>query len=157
MGAPLLFQPACCSSLAFHPVGVVPSPWPLALCCHPSVFTCSSSSDTLPDAPVSDQISVYSKLGKRILKYYQYQLFVWEPLNESHDNVREIDTIHTYKLWDHKIDLKLDTPSEHRSKNYPMSIDEQREVDKFLEEIFESRPEEAETLKITQEEGIKGV
>jgi hypothetical protein len=39
-----------------------------------------------------------------------------------------------HKPWDHKIDLKLETPSEHRSKNYPMSIDEQREVDKFLEE-----------------------
>jgi hypothetical protein len=39
-----------------------------------------------------------------------------------------------HKPWDHKIDLKPDTLSEHRSKNYPMSIDEQREVDKFLEE-----------------------
>jgi hypothetical protein len=39
-----------------------------------------------------------------------------------------------HKAWDHKIDLKPETPSEHRSKNYPMSIDEQCKVDKFLKE-----------------------
>jgi hypothetical protein len=46
----------------------------------------------------------------------------------------ELERLLEHKPWDHKIDLKPDTPSEHRSKNYPMSIDEQREVDKFLEE-----------------------
>jgi hypothetical protein len=38
----------------------------------------------------------YSKLGERIHKYYQYQLFVWNPLNKEHNNVREINTVHTY-------------------------------------------------------------
>jgi hypothetical protein len=37
-----------------------------------------------------------------------------------------------HKPWDHKIDLKPETLSEHQSKNYPMSIDEQCKVDKFL-------------------------
>jgi hypothetical protein len=48
----------------------------------------------------------------------------------------EVESEHLpeHKPWDHKIDLKLNTPSEHQSKNYPMSVDEQREVDKFLEE-----------------------
>jgi hypothetical protein len=46
----------------------------------------------------------------------------------------ESERLLEHKPWDHKIDLKPDTPSEHRSKNYPMSIDEQRKVDKFLEE-----------------------
>jgi hypothetical protein len=39
-----------------------------------------------------------------------------------------------HKPWDHKIDLKPETPLEQRSKNYSMSIDEQRKVNKFLEE-----------------------
>jgi hypothetical protein len=56
---------------------------------------------------VSDEISTYSKLGERINKYYQYQLFVWKPLNETHDNVREINTVHTY------IDGKPGAPSVH--------------------------------------------
>jgi hypothetical protein len=93
-------------------LGVLPRwrcsvPLALALCCHLSVSTCSSSSDTLPDTPVSDEISTYSKLGKRINKYYQYQLLVWEQLNEEHDNVREIDTVHTY------INGKTGKPSVH--------------------------------------------
>jgi hypothetical protein len=46
----------------------------------------------------------------------------------------ESERLPEHKPWDHKIDLKPDTPPEHRSKNYPMSIDEQREMDKFLEE-----------------------
>jgi hypothetical protein len=46
----------------------------------------------------------------------------------------ESERLPEHKPWDHKIDLKPETPSEHRSKNYPMSVDEQREVDKFLEE-----------------------
>jgi hypothetical protein len=36
------------------------------------------------------------KLQERIDKYYQYQSLVWNPLNEAHSNVREIDTVHTY-------------------------------------------------------------
>jgi hypothetical protein len=46
----------------------------------------------------------------------------------------ESERLPEHKPWDHKIDLKPETPSQHRSKNYPMSIDEQRKVDKFLEE-----------------------
>jgi hypothetical protein len=46
----------------------------------------------------------------------------------------KLERLPEHKLWDHKIDPEPDTPSEHRSKNYPMSIDEQHEVDKFLEE-----------------------
>jgi hypothetical protein len=46
----------------------------------------------------------------------------------------KLERLPEHKPWDHKIDLKPDTPSEHRSKNYLMSIDKQREVDKFLEE-----------------------
>jgi hypothetical protein len=46
----------------------------------------------------------------------------------------ESERLLEHKPWDHKIDLKPETPSEHRSKKYPMSIDEQCEVDKFLEE-----------------------
>jgi hypothetical protein len=46
----------------------------------------------------------------------------------------ESERLPEHKPWDHKIDLKPETPSEHRSKNYPMSVDEQREVDKFLKE-----------------------
>jgi hypothetical protein len=46
----------------------------------------------------------------------------------------ELERPPEHKPWDHKIDLKPETPSEHRSKNYSMSADEQREVDKFLEE-----------------------
>jgi hypothetical protein len=43
-----------------------------------------------------DAASTYSKLQERINKYYQYQTLVWDALNEKHDNVREIDTVHTY-------------------------------------------------------------
>jgi hypothetical protein len=46
----------------------------------------------------------------------------------------ELERLPEHKPWDHKIDLKPETPSEHRSKNYPMSVDEQRKVDKFLKE-----------------------
>jgi hypothetical protein len=46
----------------------------------------------------------------------------------------KLERLPEHKPWDHKIDLKPETPSEHRSKNYSMSIDEQYEVDKFLEE-----------------------
>jgi hypothetical protein len=46
----------------------------------------------------------------------------------------ESERLLEHKPWDHKIDLKPDTPPEHWSKNYPMSVDEQRKVDKFLEE-----------------------
>jgi hypothetical protein len=46
----------------------------------------------------------------------------------------KLECLSEYKPWDHKINLKPDTSSEHRSKNYPMSIDEQCKMDKFLEE-----------------------
>jgi hypothetical protein len=46
----------------------------------------------------------------------------------------KLECLPEHKPWDHKIDLKPETPSEHRSKNYPMSIDEQHKVDIFLEE-----------------------
>jgi hypothetical protein len=46
----------------------------------------------------------------------------------------ELKRLLEHKLWDHKIDLKPETSSEHRSKNYFMSIDEQHKVDKFLKE-----------------------
>jgi hypothetical protein len=36
----------------------------------------------------------------------------------------ESERLPEHKPWDHKIDLKTDTPPEHRSKNYPMSVDE---------------------------------
>jgi hypothetical protein len=46
----------------------------------------------------------------------------------------KLERLPEHKPWDHKIDLKPETPSEHRSKNYPMSVDKQRKADKFLEE-----------------------
>jgi hypothetical protein len=46
----------------------------------------------------------------------------------------KLEHLPEHKPWDYKIDLKPDTPPEHWSNNYPMSIDEQREVDKFLKE-----------------------
>jgi hypothetical protein len=54
-----------------------------------------------------DAASTYSKLQERINKYYQYQTLVWRPLNEEHDNNREIDTVHTY------INGKRGAPSVH--------------------------------------------
>jgi hypothetical protein len=46
----------------------------------------------------------------------------------------KLERLPEHKPWDHKIDLKPETSSEHRLKTYSMSVDEQREVDKFLEE-----------------------
>ena len=39
-----------------------------------------------------------------------------------------------HKPWDHAIDLKPDTPETLRSKVYPMPLNEQEELDRFLEE-----------------------
>jgi hypothetical protein len=44
----------------------------------------------------NDAAFTYSKLQERINKYYQYQTLVWRPLDEEHDNNREVDTVHTY-------------------------------------------------------------
>ena len=46
----------------------------------------------------------------------------------------ESERLPEHKPYDHTIDLKPNAPETHRSKNYPMSIDEQKELDKFLEE-----------------------
>lgn len=42
-----------------------------------------------------------------------------------------------HQPWDHKIDLKPDAPETLRSKVYPMSHDEEQELDKFLKEQTE--------------------
>jgi hypothetical protein len=95
-------------------LGVLPRwlhsvPWPLALCCHPSVFTCSSSSDTFPDTPVysdATHTSTYSKLQERLDKYDQFAPLVWDVLDERFKH-KELDTIHTF------IDRKPGAPSVH--------------------------------------------
>src|SRR6202000_3570916 len=40
----------------------------------------------------------------------------------------------SHKPYDHAIDLKEGTPETHKSKVYPMSLDEQKELNKFLDE-----------------------
>ena len=44
------------------------------------------------------------------------------------------DQMPDQRPWDHAIDLKLDAPDTIRSKVYPMSVNEQGELDKFLDE-----------------------
>ena len=46
----------------------------------------------------------------------------------------ESERLPSHKAYDHAIDLKLDTPETIRSKVYPMPMNEQDELDRFLEE-----------------------
>jgi Reverse transcriptase (RNA-dependent DNA polymerase) len=46
----------------------------------------------------------------------------------------ESERLPTHKLYDHAIDLKPETPETIRSKVYPMPVNEQAELDRFLEE-----------------------
>jgi hypothetical protein len=47
---------------------------------------------------------------------------------------QESDRLPKHKLYDHTIDLKPDAPETLRSKVYPMPVNEQEELDHFLEE-----------------------
>ena len=47
---------------------------------------------------------------------------------------KESERLPEHKPWDHAIDLKPDTPETIRTKIYPMSVNEQEELDRFLEE-----------------------
>jgi hypothetical protein len=47
---------------------------------------------------------------------------------------QESDRLPKHKLYDHTIDLKLDAPETLQSKVYPMPVNEQEELDHFLEE-----------------------
>lgn len=47
---------------------------------------------------------------------------------------KESEWLPEHKPWDHTIDLKPDAPETMRTKIYPMSITEQGELDRFLEE-----------------------
>jgi hypothetical protein len=46
----------------------------------------------------------------------------------------ESELLPEHKPYDHVIDLKLETPNLIRSKVYPMPVNEQEELDKFLED-----------------------
>jgi hypothetical protein len=84
--------------LVFYSVGVVPLA--LGVVLPPSVFTCSSSSDTLSDAPVFGDHShtqTYYKLQERIDKYGYAAIYVWLCLNKEFGyRKKELDTIHLY-------------------------------------------------------------
>lgn len=47
---------------------------------------------------------------------------------------KESERLPGHKPWDHAIDLKPDAPETMRTKIYPMSVNEQEELDRFLEE-----------------------
>ena len=47
---------------------------------------------------------------------------------------RESERLPEHKPYDHVIDLKLDTPETLCSKVYPMPVNEQEELDRFLED-----------------------
>lgn len=47
---------------------------------------------------------------------------------------KESERLPEHKLWDHAIDLKPDAPKTMRTKIYPMSANEQEELDRFLED-----------------------
>ena len=47
---------------------------------------------------------------------------------------KESERLPEHKPWDHAIDLKPDAPETMRTKIYPMSLNEQEELDKFLDE-----------------------
>ena len=47
---------------------------------------------------------------------------------------KESERLPEHKPWDHAIDLKPDAPETIRTKIYPMSVNEQEELDRFLEE-----------------------
>jgi hypothetical protein len=64
------------------------------------VFTCSSSSDTLPDAPVFEDYAhnrTYCKLQERLDKYDYAATYVWHVLDEDFGyRDKELDTVHSY-------------------------------------------------------------
>ena len=47
---------------------------------------------------------------------------------------KESERLPEHKPWDHAIDLKPDAPETIRTKIYPMSVNEQEELDRFLED-----------------------
>ena len=47
---------------------------------------------------------------------------------------QESERLPEHKPWDHAIDLKPDAPENMRTKIYPMSMNEQEELDRFLED-----------------------
>ena len=47
---------------------------------------------------------------------------------------KESEQLPEHKPWDHAIDLKPDAPETIRTKIYPMSVNEQEELDRFLED-----------------------
>ena len=47
---------------------------------------------------------------------------------------QESERLPEHKPWDHTVDLKPDAPETLRSKVYPMPVNEQEELDRFLEE-----------------------
>lgn len=47
---------------------------------------------------------------------------------------KELEHLPEHKPWDHAIDLKPDAPETMQTKIYPMSLNEQEELDKFLDE-----------------------
>ena len=46
----------------------------------------------------------------------------------------ESEHLSEHKFYDHAIDLKLETPDIIRSKVYPMSVNKQKDLNKFLKE-----------------------
>ena len=47
---------------------------------------------------------------------------------------QELERLPEHQPWDHTINLKPDAPESIRAKVYPMPVNEQGELDKFLEE-----------------------
>lgn len=47
---------------------------------------------------------------------------------------KESERLPEHKPWDHAIDLKPDAPETMRTKIYPMSANEQEELNRFLED-----------------------
>jgi hypothetical protein len=67
---------------------------------------------------------------------FTYSQKVAEEGNKSKQvfSEQESDRLPEHKLYDHTIDLKLDAPETLWSKVYPMLVNEQEELDHFLEE-----------------------
>jgi hypothetical protein len=104
------------------------------------VFTCFSSSDTIPDAPVFGDHShtqTYCKLQERIDKYDYAAIYVWHVLDEefSYCN-KELDTVHTY------IDRKPSALSVHFAFRHLMP----RYCYKGIIKIFKGREWDHKTL-----------
>jgi hypothetical protein len=85
------------TSLVFFPVGAVISLAP-GVVLPPSVFTCSSSSDTLPDTSVyGDAARPYCKLQGHVDANYMHQMLIWHCVDEDFGgNIHELNTAHSY-------------------------------------------------------------